>query len=138
MSTDCEHINGDFMGKCAICGDMVCGECFQTIFNTMICSAHELLEDESSWELLGLYNSETALDERRYFLLDQGVTSIIVESEEETTELYVPIDEKDDAFETLQGAAEEVLQCDSCRVFFSKDIETCPICGVRQVKEEEI
>lgn len=136
MGTECEHPDGDFMGKCAICGDMVCGECFQTIFNTMICGAHEHLEEESSWELLGFYSSVAAVEEPRSLLQDQGVTSIAVESEEETAELYVPIEEKDDAFEALQGASEDVLQCDSCQVFFSKETETCPICGVRYIEEE--
>ena len=136
MGTECEHPDGDFMGKCAICGDMVCGECVQTIFNTMICGAHEHLEEESSWELLGFYSSVAAVEEPRSLLQDQGVTSIAVESEEETAELYVPIEEKDDAFEALQGASEDVLQCDSCQVFFSKETETCPICGVRYIEEE--
>jgi hypothetical protein len=135
MATECEHPNGDFMGKCAICGDMVCGECFQTIFNTVICGAHEGLEDESSWELLGFYVSPASLEERRNFLQDQGVTSIAVELEDDTAELYVPIEEKDDAYEALQGASEEELQCDDCKVFFSKASGTCPICGVRYVEE---
>jgi hypothetical protein len=136
MAEECEHLDGDYMGKCAICGDMVCGECYQSIFNTMICSAHEELEDEGEWELLGLYTSQESLDERRYYLQEQGITSIVVESEEDTTELYVPADVKEDAFAALQGASEEVLQCDGCQVFFSKDSGTCPICGVRYVEEE--
>lgn len=136
MGTECEHPNGDYMGKCAICGDMVCGECFQSIFNTMICGAHEQLEDDSAWEMLGFYTSLASLEERRTFLQEQGVTSIAVESEEDTAELYVPIEEKDDGFEALQGASEDVLQCDSCKVFFSKETGTCPICGVQYVKEE--
>ena len=136
MSEECEHLDGDYMGKCAICGDMVCGECYQSIFNTMICSAHEELEDEGEWELLGLYTSQESLDERRYFMQEQGITSIVVESEEDTTELYVPVDVKEDAFVALEGASEEVLQCDGCQVFFSKDAGTCPICGVRYAEEE--
>jgi hypothetical protein len=136
MGTECEHPDGDFMGKCAICGDMVCGECFQSIFNTLICGAHEQLEDESAWELLGFYASVALVEEPRAYLQDQGVTSIAVESEEDTAELYVPIEEKDDAFEALQGTSEDVLQCDACKVFFSKETETCPICGVRYVGEE--
>lgn len=136
MGTECEHPNGDFMGKCAICENMVCGECFQTIFNTMICGEHEELVDESAWEMLGFYTSLASLEERRQFLQDQGVTSIAVESEEDTAELYVPIEEKDDAFEALQGDSDDVLQCDSCKVFFSKETEACPICGVRCVEEE--
>jgi hypothetical protein len=136
MGTECEHPNRDYMGKCAICEDVVCGECFQTIFNTVICEAHEQLEDESSWELLGYYASLASLEERRMFLQEQGVTSIAVESEEDTAELYVPIEEKDDAFAALQGASEDVLQCDSCKVFFSKETGTCPICGVQYVEEE--
>ena len=136
MGKECEHADGDFVGKCSICGDMVCGECFQTIFNTVICSMHEELEDESSWELLGFYSSQAALEERRYFLQDKQVTSIVVESEDDIIEMYVPIEEKEDAFETLQGASEDILQCDTCRVFYSEEVGACPICGVRQVEEE--
>jgi hypothetical protein len=108
----------------------------QTIFNTVICSAHEQLEDESSWELLGFYTSPAALEERRYFLLEQGITSIVVDAEDDMTELYVPVEEKDEAYEALRGAAEEVLQCDNCKVFYSEEVGTCPICGVRHVEEE--
>jgi hypothetical protein len=136
MGKECEHPNGDFMGKCAICDNMVCGECFQTIFNTVICGEHEELEDESAWEMLGLYTSLTSLEERRQFLQDQGMTTIAVESEDDTAELYVPIDEKDDAFEALQGASDDELQCDNCKVFFSIESGACPICGVRYVEEE--
>lgn len=136
MAEECEHLNGDYMGKCAICGDMVCGECYQSIFNTMICSAHENLVDEGEWELLGLYTTPEALVERRYFMQEQGITSIVVESEEDTTELYVPVDEKDDAYEVLQGTLEEVLQCDGCKVFFPRETGICPICGVQYAEEE--
>lgn len=136
MGRECEHLDGDFVGKCAICGDMVCGECMQTIFNTVICSMHEELEDESSWELLGLYASDVDVEERRYYLQDQQITSIIVESEDDTIEMYVPLEEKDDAYEALQGAAEEILQCDNCKVFYSEEVGTCPICGVQQMEEE--
>jgi len=136
MGPECEHLDGDYVGKCAICGDMACGECFQTLFNTVICGAHQQLEDESAWELLGFYSSTAALEERRFFLMDQGVTSIVVESEDDMTELYVPIEEKDDAYETLSGAGENILQCDSCQVFYSEEVGTCPICGVRHVEEE--
>ncbi len=136
MGRECEHADGDFVGKCSICGDMVCGECFQTIFNTVICSMHEELEDESSWELIGFYTSQSVADERRYFLQDQQVTSIVVETEDDIMEMYVPTEEKDDAFDALQGAAETVLQCDSCKVFYSEEVGACPICGVRQVNEE--
>jgi hypothetical protein len=136
MGMECEHPNGDYMGKCAICEDMVCGECFQTIFNTIICGEHKLLEDESSWELLGVFSDPAQLEEKRAFFQDQGITSIAVESEEDTAELYVPIDEKDDAFEASQGVSEDTLQCDTCKVYFSKDTGTCPICGVQYVEEE--
>ncbi len=136
MGRECEHPDGDFVGKCAICGDMVCGECFQTIFNTVICSMHEELEDESEWELLGFYSSQASMEERRYFLQDQQVTSIVVESEDDVIELYVPIEEKGDAFEALQGAAEEVLQCNTCKVFYSQEVGACPICGVRHMEKE--
>jgi hypothetical protein len=124
------------MGQCAICGDMTCGECFQTIFNTVICGEHEELEDESSWELLGVFEDLSQSEETRSFLQDQGITSIAVESEDDTAELYVPIDEKDDAFEAAQGLSEDALQCDDCKVYFSKETGICPICGVRYAEEE--
>jgi rubrerythrin len=136
MGQECEHLDGDYVAKCAICGDMACGECFQTLFNTVICGQHEHLEDDSAWELLGFYTSPAALEERRYFMQEQGITSIVVESEDDMTEMYVPIEEKSDAFEALSGAGEDILQCDSCKVFFSKAVGTCPICGVRHVEEE--
>ncbi|MCK4776494.1 MAG: hypothetical protein KAT30_16975 [Candidatus Krumholzibacteria bacterium] len=136
MDQECEHLNGDYVGKCAICGDMVCGECFQTLFNTVICAAHEQLEDESAWELLGFYGGSTLLDEPRHFLQEQGIMSVVVETEDDTIEMYVPIDEKNDAFEVLSGTGEGTVECDSCRVIYSDEIGTCPICGVRQVEEE--
>lgn len=135
MDERCEHADGAYMGKCAICEDMVCGECFQTIFNTVICSAHHDLEDESAWELIGFYTNPAAVEERQYFLQEQTVTSIVVETEEDVTELYVPIDEKDDAFAALSGASEEILSCESCKVFFSAEIGACPICGVQHVED---
>ena len=136
MDQECEHLNGDYVGKCAICGDMVCGECFQTLFNTVICAAHEQLEDESAWELLGFYGGSASLDEPRHFLQEQGIMSVVVETEDDTIEMYVPIDEKNDAFEVLSGTGEETVECDNCRVIYSDEIGTCPICGVRQVEEE--
>ena len=60
MGSECEHLDGALMGKCAICENMVCSECFQTLFNAMICSAHEDLEDESEWELIGFHTSSSA------------------------------------------------------------------------------
>ena len=136
MDDQCEHTEGAYMGKCAICDDMVCGECFQTLFNTVICSAHGDLEDESAWALMGFYTSPAAVEEKRYFLLEQGITSIVVETDDDVTELYVAIDEKDDAFSALSGASEDALSCDSCRVFFSAEMGACPICGVRQIEDQ--
>ena len=136
MSTECEHLDGSYMGKCAICGDVVCGECFQTVFNAMICSAHEELEDEGTWELIGFYTSTAPVEERRYFLQDKNVTSLVVETEDDTIELYVPAEERDDAFAALAGPSEDQLQCNNCRVFFSPEVGTCPICGVRETGDQ--
>jgi hypothetical protein len=136
MDEHCEHADGSYMGKCAICDNMVCGECFQTIFNTMICGEHGELEDESAWELVGFYTGNASVEERRYYLQEQSVTSIVVETDDDLIELYVPIEEKEEAFAALAGASEDTLQCDGCRVFFSKEIGTCPICGVRQLEED--
>lgn len=136
MRDQCEHPDGSYMGKCAICDDMVCGECFQTIFNTMICGAHGDLEDEAVWELIGFYTSPGVMDERRYFLQEQSITSIVVETEDDMTEMYVPIEEKEDAFAALAGGSEDVFSCDACRVFYSKEVGACPICGVQQLEDE--
>jgi len=133
---ECEHLDGNIMGKCAICGDLVCGECFQSLFSVMICGSHEHLLDEGEWELVGFYTDQQALEERRYFLNEQEITSIVVETDDETLELHVPVEEKDDAFAALIGATDEVLHCDSCKVFYSPEIGTCPICGVHQSSTE--
>lgn len=136
MEDQCEHVDGTYMGKCAICDNMVCGECFQTLFNTVICGAHRDLEDESMWELIGFFTNQSAVEERRYFLQEQSLTSIVQETDEDVMELYVPSSEKEDAFAALSGASEEILSCESCKVFFSDNIGACPICGVRQVGDE--
>jgi hypothetical protein len=91
----CDHSDGTHVGTCAVCGDPVCSECFQSLFNVVICSNHEGLEDESDWELIALYSSSDGSDNLRFFLDDQGLASVAVENEEGTMEVYVPIEQKD-------------------------------------------
>ena len=132
----CEHVDGDIMGSCAICGDTVCGECMQTVFDTMICSAHGELGDEGSWELVGFYSSPSSIEDRRFYLNEQGLTSLAVDADDNITELYVPVEEKDEAFAALSGASEDMLHCEECRVYYSPELGTCPVCGTRAVEEE--
>jgi len=132
---ECEHQDGDIMGSCTVCGDTVCGECMQTVFDTIICSAHGDLEDEGAWELVGFYSSPTSMEERRFYLSEQGLTSLAVEADDDIIELYVPAEEKDDAYAALSGAL-DALHCDDCRVYYSPDLGTCPVCGARIIEEE--
>lgn len=127
----CDHSDGTMAGICAVCGDPVCSECFQPIFNTVICSNHEALEDESEWEMIVLYSSNEGVDGTRFFLDDQGISSIAVENEEGMVELYVPIEDKDETWAVLEGgeAGDDMLHCDECKVFFARVISECPVCG---------
>ena len=134
MGFDCDHEEGSPMGNCAICGDMTCSECFRTIFNKTICAAHEDLEDESCWELVGFYTSESVLAERRYYLEGQGLTSIVVDTDEEAIELYVPEEEKEDAYLALVSSGGTMLFCPSCRAQYAPDLNACPLCGVKSTK----
>jgi len=131
---ECEHLEGSMMGKCAICGRMVCGDCYRNLFNQLICNAHPSLEDESSWELIGFYSDQASLAERKFLLDEQGITSIPVEGEGDAIELYVPIEEREDAWEALRSAGEESLFCMDCKVQYSPDVGVCPVCGVRPVE----
>ena len=132
MANECEHDEGSPMGTCAICGELVCSECFRTVFNQNICGSHEELEDESAWELVGFYASEASLAERRFYLEEQGITSIVVQADDESIELYVPEDEKEDAYAALVSSGEGTLFCPSCEVQYAAELSVCPLCGVRQ------
>ena len=127
----CDHSDGTMAGICAVCGDPVCSECFQPIFNTVICSNHEALEDESEWEMVVLYASNDGVDGTRFFLDDQGISSIAVENEEGMVELYVSIEDKDETWAVLEGgeAGDDMLRCDESKVFFARTISECPVCG---------
>lgn len=127
----CDHSDGTHVGSCAVCGDPVCTECFQALFNVVICSNHEGLEDEGEWELLGLYMTSTGSDNLRFFLDDQGIASVAVENEEGTMEVYVPIEHKDDAWASLDGgeAGDDMIKCDEDKLYFAREIGECPICG---------
>lgn len=134
MSEDyerCEHLDGSVMGKCAICGDMVCSECYRSVYNQMICSGHEELEDESAWEVIGFYSESDALEEARFALRERELTTLVVEADADTIELYVPPEEKNDAWEILTALADGYSGCSSCHAHFSEDIGICPICGLK-------
>ena len=124
------------MGKCAICENMVCSECLQSLFNAMICSAHPDLEDESAWELIGFHADADALEERRYFLDEQTITSIVVESDDDMVEMYVAGEQKEDAYSILAGS-DDMHACDTCKVIFAKAIDACPVCGAAQTQDQE-
>lgn len=132
---ECEHPDGDILGTCSICGDMVCGECYNSIFNAMICGNHVPLEDEGEWEVIIYHVSPEAVEERRYFLNDQGVTLLINEGDDDVIELHVPVAEKDDAWELLHGESDDLIQCGTCRVLYSPEIGSCPGCGVGRETE---
>jgi len=136
MEEPCEHLEGSPIGKCAICERTVCSECYREVFNTMICDGHEDLEDESDWELVGFYANSAILADRRFALEESGITSLAVESDEDSIELYVPTEEKDDAYLALSSSGEETLVCEDCRVQYSADMGACPLCGVRPVGDE--
>lgn len=127
----CDHTDGTNVGTCAVCGDPVCSECFQSLFNVVICSNHEGLEDEGEWEMLALYSASEGADSLRFFLDDHGIASVLVVGEEEHVEVYVPIEEKDEAWATLDGgeAGDDMIRCDEDRLYFSREIGECPICG---------
>lgn len=129
----CDHSDGTHVGTCAICGEPVCSECFQNLFNAtvMICANHEGLEDEGEWELLALYAAVEGAEALRFVLDDNGITSVMVENEEGGVEVYVPIEEKDDAWAALDGgeAGDDMIRCDEDRLYFSREIGECPICG---------
>lgn len=126
----CEHPDGDIMGTCAICGGMVCGECARPVFNVTICDEHGSLEDEGSWELIGFYMSQAAVDTRKYILDEAGVPALVNEGDEEVNELYVPVEERDEAYAALSGNTEDSVECEQCRVFYSPEMGVCPVCGV--------
>ncbi len=127
----CDHSDGTHVGSCAVCADPVCTECAQPLFNVNICSNHEALEDESDWELIALYMTTDGSDTLRFFMDDHGVASVAVENEEGVMEVYVPIEEKDEAWAALEGgdAGEEMVKCDEDRLYFAREIGECPICG---------
>ncbi|MFQ5511232.1 MAG: hypothetical protein ACE5EO_05230 [Candidatus Krumholzibacteriia bacterium] len=134
MEPGCEHTEGSPIGKCAICDRTVCSDCYRDVFNSMICDLHQELEDEAEWELVGFYSETSMLVQRRYALEENGITSLVTEPDEESIELYVPGDERDDAFEALKGLGEETVECSDCQIQFSLGLGACPVCGVKSVQ----
>ena len=133
MERGCDHLDGSPMGTCAVCGKTVCSECYRTVFNEMICDEHEALEDESAWELVGIYTDASAVPDKRFQLEENGISSLAVASEEDSVELYVPADERDEGFAVLQSSADDTGLCAECRIQYSAEIEACPLCGARHM-----
>jgi len=133
MEEGCEHTEASPIGKCAICDRTVCVDCYNDVFGAMICDQHPGLEDDSEWALFGIFTDAAVVARRRYDLEDSGITVLVVDSDDENVEVYVPIDEKDDAFATLTLSAEEENSCPECQILFALDIESCPVCGERPV-----
>jgi RNA polymerase subunit RPABC4/transcription elongation factor Spt4 len=131
MERGCDHADGSPMGMCAICGKTVCSECYRTVFNEMICDEHEALEDESAWELVGIYTEDSGIADKRYLLEENGISSIAGQSEDEMVELYVPADDRDEGFAVLCSSGDDGAMCKECRIQFSADMDACPLCGER-------
>jgi RNA polymerase subunit RPABC4/transcription elongation factor Spt4 len=129
MEEGCEHLEGSPIGKCAICTKTVCSECYRTVFSEVICDEHESLEEESAWELVGLYADSGTLDEKRFELEEHGIVSIVVEDDEDAVELYVPAEEKEDGYAALKMSGDDAPVCAECMIQYSPDTEVCPICG---------
>lgn len=129
MEEGCEHTEASLIGKCAICDRTVCTECYNDVFGAMICDLHPGLEDESEWELVGIFTDASLVDQRRFDLEESGIAALVVDGEDENIEVYVPSDEKADAFATLAAAAGEEQNCPECQIQFAGDIENCPVCG---------
>ena len=127
----CEHTEASPIGKCAICDRTVCSECYNDLFGMMICDLHSALEEESEWELVGFFSDAGFMAQRRYVLEEHGITSLVVDNEEEAVELYVSNEEKDDAFAVLSASAEDEHSCSECKIQFGKDMENCPVCGAK-------
>lgn len=136
MEQGCEHADGSPIGKCAVCDRTVCSECYRDLFGTMICDQHADLEDESAWELIGMYTDASAATEQRFVLDDAGITSLVVDQGDEAIELYAPAEERDDAFAALSGTGDECFVCDDCQIQFSRAFGECPVCGEKPVEHE--
>jgi RNA polymerase subunit RPABC4/transcription elongation factor Spt4 len=132
----CDHLDGSPMGVCAVCGKTVCSECFRTVFNDMICDEHESLEDESAWELVAIYTDPRVVADRRFHLEENGISSITVQSEEDAVELYVPAEDKDEGFAVLQSSGDDVGICAQCRIQYSAELDSCPLCGGKHTGPE--
>lgn len=131
MEQGCEHTEGSPIGKCAICDRTVCSECYNDVFGAMICDLHPGLDEESSWELVGFFEDAMSLAERRYALEEGGISSLVVEGDEEAIELYVPTDDKEDAFAILSGSGDGEHSCMECQIQYAGSMDACPVCGAK-------
>jgi rubrerythrin len=103
----------------------------------MICDLHTGLEDDSEWELVGFFSDGAMASSRRYVLEESGITSLVVENEDEAVELYVPNEEREDAYAALSMSADDEYSCKECQIQFSRDMETCPVCGAKPTDNDE-
>lgn len=127
----CEHTESSPIGKCAICDRTVCSECYNEVFGSMICDLHRGLEDEADWELAGHYVTSSVVEERRYVLEESGITSLVVDGDDEAVELYVPANEKEDAYSALTASAGDEVFCGDCMIEHSRELDACPVCGAK-------
>lgn len=88
------------------------------------------------WEVVGFYTDAATLADRRFLLEDSGIMSITVENDEDTTELYVSAEEKEDGYTILQSSGEASCHCDDCKIQFSVELGTCPLCGTKSSEPE--
>jgi len=105
------------------------------VFNEVICDSHDELEDESEWALVGFYSDTEGLDERRYTLADHSIVSLVAVVDEETVELYVPNDDKEEAFALLATPTEGTVLCSECKIELAIAVGSCPLCGVNRVED---
>ena len=137
MEDGCDHLEGSPVGKCVICGKTVCSECYRSVFSEIICDEHESLEEESAWELVGLYGDYGPLEEKQFELEEHGIVSIVVDADGDSVELYVPAEEKEDAYAVLTTTGDDSPVCEECMIQFSQDMEACPICGEKAEEADD-
>jgi len=126
---NCEHESGNLIGKCAICGEMICEDCYRSVYNQMMCGAHRDLEDESTWELAGSYHTNDPIDEVKFALGEHGVAALFVEVDTDTVELYVPEEDKESVWEMFKASSDADRLCHECKINFSDQVTLCPVCG---------
>ena len=134
MEEGCEHTEASPIGKCAICDRTVCADCYNDVFGAMICDLHQGLEDDSEWELVGIFTDATLVARQRYDLEESGITVLAVDAEDDNIEVYVPNEERDDAFAALTASADAENSCPDCQIQFGENLANCPVCGAKPAR----